>query len=132
MTMADLEAALMAARERNRAGGAPPLCGVWAARRSNGAAQLVSLPAVAVAQLRRATRDQLLTGVAWQLAAYPHLVRAETPINQPHRADRGIPCALCDVFDAHHLRRDQRGWPGIVCDDCAERVETKTRMWPQF
>ncbi|MER5974195.1 hypothetical protein ABT112_31570, partial [Streptomyces sp. NPDC002055] len=62
--------------------------------------------------------------------ARPNLVAAEKPVNRPHRTDRGIPCALCDVYDAHHMRRDKRGWPAVICDDCAERTDTSTLMWP--
>ncbi|CDR18145.1 hypothetical protein [Streptomyces iranensis] len=55
---------------------------------------------------------------------------AEVPLNQPHHPDRGIPCALCDVYGAQRLRRDQRDRPALVCDDCAADTDTSALMWP--
>ncbi|MEW1552318.1 hypothetical protein, partial [Streptomyces tsukubensis] len=87
MTLADLEAARNAARERNRAGGEPPLCGVWANRRSDDTPMLVSLPVVTVVRRSKTPREQLLTGPAWQITDHPGLVAAEKPANRPHRPD---------------------------------------------
>ncbi|MFJ2110772.1 hypothetical protein ACIOEX_02395 [Streptomyces sp. NPDC087850] len=126
LTEADARAAAIAAKERTTAQ-EPTLLGYL-----HRDGTIRHLPVVTVVRRTRQPVEQLLTGKVWGLVRVPGLVLAEIPVNAPHRPDRGIPCACCDVNGAQRLRRDQRGRPGLICNICADTMDMKTRMWPTY
>ncbi|MFJ9574566.1 hypothetical protein [Streptomyces bacillaris] len=128
MTTIAARNAIEAAVQRTRAG-EPTLLGYLVNLKSGGT-RIRHLPVVDVRLRSGHVRPQVLTGTAHQAAAAPDAAWAEIPVNRPHDPDRGIPCALCDVYGATRLRTDQDARPALVCDDCASRVDTTARSWP--
>ncbi|MFD9685116.1 hypothetical protein ACFWXO_05070 [Kitasatospora sp. NPDC059088] len=129
MMLADEHTELVrTARARTDAGDPGPVS-MWMRHRGQDEPVLVALPVVTVHRNNRHPVQQLLTPKRRTAADLPHLVGAEVPVNLPHRADRGIPCTLCGVYDAHYLRRDQRAVPGFVCEDHKDHALDQ-QMWP--
>ncbi|MBL1120735.1 hypothetical protein JK364_52030 [Streptomyces sp. 110] len=112
-----------AARQRTEAG-QPTLLGYKVAD------GVRHMPVITVLRRSRTSVEQLLTGRAGEYEDFPGLRVAELPVNRPHDREHGVPCALCDVYGAQRLRRDQRRRPGLVCDDCADTLDMTIRMWP--
>ncbi|MFE4915841.1 hypothetical protein ACFRCX_30520 [Streptomyces sp. NPDC056652] len=122
--------AVEAAAERTRAS-EPTLLGYLVNMKSGGT-KIRHLPVVDVRLRNGQSRPQVLTGTVWQSAEAADVVWAEIPANQPHHPQKGIPCALCDVYGATRLRKDQDKIAALVCDDCANRVDITSISWPDI
>ncbi|WP_228994386.1 hypothetical protein [Streptomyces sp. DH8] len=128
MKTAAVRTAAKEAAQRTQAG-EPTLLG-YLVNLKDGGTRIRHLPVVTVRLRNGHLRPQLLTGTAYQAVDAPDVAWAQIPANRPHHPERGVPCALCDVYGATRLRKDQDERPALICDDCAAEVDTTSRSWP--
>lgn len=84
------------------------------------------LPVVSIRQRNGQTRDQHLSGRAWE-AKEDGMVWAEILANRAPHHERGYDCLMCSIHGADRLRQDADDRTGLVCETCLHLYDmTKT------